>query len=276
MKNPPEMTKEFRADLHCHTSCSDGTLSPKELIQLASRIGLRGLSITDHDTMAAYEEALPAAEQCGIKLGTGIEFSSDHQGQTVHILAYNFPLDSLEIAAFCIQHEQRRKDRNALMLKKLRAKGFIVEEHDLPRKGAIGRPHLAVAMLKRGYISSMREAFHRYLGEGKSCYASGFQFSVEETLHVIHQAGAKAFLAHPHLCPHTRIVKKILEMPFDGIECYYARCHPAHEQRWMKYAKERGLLYSGGSDFHGDIKPQIPLGCSWVDETAFDKIFLTK
>jgi predicted metal-dependent phosphoesterase TrpH len=131
-------------------------------------------------------------------------------------------------------------------------------------------------MLKKGYVSSVKEAFQRYLGEGQSCYASGFQFSVEETLRVIHGSGAKAFLAHPHLCPHARLVKKILEMPFDGIECYYAKCHPAEEQRWLKYAKERGLLYSGGSDFHGDIKPQIPLGCSWVNESAFDQIFFSR
>jgi 3',5'-nucleoside bisphosphate phosphatase len=267
---------EFRADLHCHTTCSDGTMSPKELVQLASRIGLRGLSITDHDSIAAYAVAVPVAKECGIELGTGVEFSSDFNGQSVHVLAYHFPLDSPQITAFCLRHQQRRKERNAAMLVKLRQKGFILQEDDLPSMGTVGRPHMALAMVKKGYVSSVKEAFQRYLGEGQSCYESGSQFSVAETLEIIHGAGAKAFLAHPHLFTHQRFVKKMLDMPFDGIECYYAKCHPDEEQRWLKIAKERGLLYSGGSDFHGDIKPQIPLGCSWVDEAAFRHIFLTK
>lgn len=263
----------FRADLHTHTTCSDGSATPKELVAMAKEAGLSGLSITDHDTIDAYETALPEAKALGLILGTGVEFSSMHQGTNVHILGYDYSLDSGAIREFCLKHQNRRKERNRKILDKLAKLNMFIREDELGASQTVGRPHIAQAMVKKGYVSSFKEAFNLYLADDKRCYDPGVSFTVEETLEVIHTAEGKAFLAHPHLMEDGRKVKEILKLKFDGIECHYSKCHPDKEKRWLKVAKEKGLLISGGSDYHGDVKPQIPLGCSWVDEATFYSIF---
>jgi 3',5'-nucleoside bisphosphate phosphatase len=262
----------FRADLHCHTNCSDGTLTPVEVVRLAKEIGLSALSITDHDSVNAYETALPAAKEAGLLLGTGVEFSSYHLGRSVHLLGYNYSLESPELHAFCAKHHERRRQRNLAILAKLGARGIVIKEEELVGK-TIGRPHIAALMIKKGFVSTIKEAFNLYIGDDCSCFVSGVQISTAETIGVIHRAGGKAFLAHPHLLNNGSLLKELLKLPFDGIECHYARCQPAQEKRWIKIAQERGYLMSGGSDFHGAVKPDIPLGCSWVGEESFFAIF---
>lgn len=263
----------FRADLHSHSTCSDGSATPQELVRLAKQNGLSGLSITDHDTISAYETAIPEAKALGILLGTGVEFSSMHDGKNVHILGYDYSLSSSAIREFCIKHQMRRRERNRKILDKLARLNMFIKEEELGESRTVGRPHIAQAMVKKGYVSTFKEAFNLYLADDKRCYDPGVSFSVEETLEVIHQAEGKAFLAHPHLMDDGRKIKELLKLKFDGIECHYSKCHPSKEKRWLKVAKERGLLISGGSDFHGEVKPQIPLGCSWVDEETFYRIF---
>ncbi len=267
----------FRADLHCHSTCSDGTVSPQDLVRLAKTVGLSALAITDHDTIDAYLLAEPVAREVGIILGTGVEFSCDYKGKSVHVLGYGFPYNDPQIHNLCMRHQERRKNRNRAILDKLQRLGFALQEKEISQDGvpvgSMGRPHIAHALVKRGIVHSMKEAFNLYLGEGKCCYERGEPFGIPETLDILHAAGAKVFLAHPHLGEGLCKVKELLEMPFDGIECYYARCYPEQEKRWLKLAKDRGLLISGGSDFHGDFKPYITLGCSWVDEETFHQIF---
>lgn len=269
---------EFRADLHCHTTCSDGTTSPHEIIHMALENGLSGLSITDHDTIDAYDEALPLAKKMGIEMISGVEFSSMQDEVSVHILAYSFPLNSPVIKDFCLKHKLRRTNRNREILKRLAAHGMPLSEEevlavitDCPPNAqcTVGRPHIAQAMLKKGYIHSIQEAFNKYLGEDKSCYTPGESFTTQDTIDIIHQAKGLAVIAHPHLINHAKTLKKLLEMNFDGIECYYARFTEESEARWLKIAKHRNWLITGGSDFHGTIKPNIPLGASWVAEEPF-------
>ncbi|BBI17520.1 PHP domain-containing protein [Neochlamydia sp. S13] len=271
--------KEFRADLHCHTTCSDGTSSPEDVIRMAAELGLSGLSITDHDTIDAYSQVLPLAQQLGMEIIPGVEFSSFQGEVSVHVLAYSFPIDSPIIKDFCKKHVERRLHRNREILKKLAAHGFPLEEEDvlaaiagkvLNASRTIGRPHIALAMLKKGYIHSIPEAFNKYLGEGKSCYAPGEYFTLEDTINIIHQAKGLAIIAHPHLVDHPPTLKKLLEMNFDGIECYYAKFNQQAHKRWLKIAKHRKWLITGGSDYHGALKPHIPLGSSWVAKDYFD------
>lgn len=264
----------FRADLHCHTNFSDGTLSPIELLDLAKKLELSGLAITDHDTIDAYASAVPAAKERGILLGTGIEFSCMHKEMSVHLLGYDFLLDSSELREFCQKHQSRRADRNRQILAKLSRLGFHIREEELGnQKRTIGRPHIAQLMVEKGYVGSIKEAFISYLGEGKCCYAPGASFSVKETIELIHRAKGKAFLAHPHMLEGAKKIRDLLSLPFDGIECHYAKFPPEKERKWIDLAKEKKLLISGGSDFHGAIKDYIPLGCSWVDEATFHTIF---
>lgn len=268
---------EFRADLHCHTTCSDGSLSPVEIVKLAKELGLSALSITDHDTVNAYATAVPAAKELNLTLITGVEFSTSLKGNSIHILGYGFQLDHPEIAQLCAKHIIRRKERNHVILELLKKHQMPVSQQDLEEaashscngKGTIGRPHIALAMVKKGYVASVHDAFKKFIGEDRPCYYQGTPFSVEETVEVIHHAKGVAVIAHPHLINNNEIFKLLLEMKFDGIECYYGNFFSADHQRWLKIAAERKMLVTGGSDFHGSIKPNVPLGCSWINEEAF-------
>lgn len=265
----------FRADLHCHTLCSDGSLSPEDVVSEAVKEGLQGLSITDHDTIAAYESAIPIAKEKGLLLGTGVEFSCEFSGESTHILGYDFDLNNQALLSLCDAHQTRRQNRNRIILDKLRNLKMPIEEEELNAltRMSKGRMHIAYLLLKKGYVSSIKEAFYLFLGEGKKAYAPGQTFQVQETIDIIHQAQGKAFVAHPHFIKRRRIIKSLLNLNFDGIECYYAKIPPEQEHQWVKIANEKNWLISGGSDFHGFLKPHIPLGCSWVDEPTFHKIF---
>lgn len=264
----------FRADLHCHTTFSDGTMTPEELLNHAKELGLSALAITDHDTIEAYSVAPAIAKKLGLLLGSGVEFSSIFQGLSVHILGYDFDLLSPYIQELCERHRKRRAERNKEILNKLSRLQMPILEEELIAMGerSIGRPHIAKVMMQKKYVSSIKQAFN-LIGDGKPCFVAGEGISSEETISIIHQAGGKAFLAHPHLLGHANKTKRLLELPFDGIECYYARFSPEQEKPWLKIAETKGLLPSGGSDFHGLNKGYIELGCSWVNEQTFHQIF---
>lgn len=269
--------KEFRADLHCHSTYSDGTESPEDLVRKAIEIGLSGFSITDHDSIDAYPRALPIAKELGLEMISGVEFSSSLHGESVHILAYSFALDNIIIQEFCQKHKKRRENRNRQILQNLAEQNIVLSEDEMVssmpsnhhEQRTIGRPHIAQAMVQKGYVESISEAFKKYLGEGKCCYASGESFTTEETLDVIHRAKGLAVIAHPHLVLKQDVLNQLLKMNFDGLECYYGRFLPDYHKRWLKIAEKKGLFITGGSDFHGSIKPEIHLGCSWIDEEKF-------
>ena len=252
----------FRADLHCHTTFSDGTMTPEQLLRHAKEIGLTGISITDHDTIEAYVAAPALAKEMGLLLGSGVEFSSIFQNLSIHILGYDFDLESQAILKLCERHRIRRHERNKAILEKLSRLSMPIQEEELMAMGerSIGRPHIALLMIKKGYVSSIKEAFNTYIGDGKLCFVPGEGISSEETIAVIHEGGGKAYLAHPHLIGHANKIKQLLKLPFDGIDCHYGRFPPEQEKRWLDTAHQKGLLISGGSDFHGSVKEFIQLG----------------
>jgi hypothetical protein len=247
-------------------------MTPRELIAHAKEIGLRGLSITDHDSISAYPQAFEDAKNADLLLGTGVEFSAHFEGMSVHVLGYHFSIESKEIRQLCERHVHRRARRNQQILEKLEAKRMPITLNEI-QGNLIGRPHIAHKMVEKGYVFSVKEAFNKFLAEGRACYVQGELISVSETIQTIKAGGGKAFLAHPHLLQKGPWIKRLLLKPFDGLECYYSRCDLSSEKRWLKVCQERGLLVSGGSDFHGSAKPFIPLGSSWVDETKFNQIF---
>ncbi len=264
---------DFRADLHCHSLFSDGTDSPQALIQKAIDIGLSGLAITDHDTIAAYGEALAVAAEHQFPLLNGVEFSASYRSEPVHILGYSFDLKSQEIASLCLRHQARREERNLRILANLQRLGIPIELSELGHQGSWGRPHIASVLVQKGIVSSIQEAFDIYLGEGKAAFDPGEQVSVEETIQVIQAGNGKAILAHPHLLKRSTTIRALLKMPFDGLECYYAKFTLGQEQKWINLAKERGLLITGGSDYHGSIKPHSALGTSWVPKETFEFLY---
>lgn len=266
---------DFRADLHCHTNRSDGSDEPVELLKKAKEASLQGLSITDHDTVDAYTPELFAlAEELSLRLLPGVEISSELEGVPVHILAYGYDLHSVSFAAFLTEIRKRRSERNRAILKKLKEKKMPLDEEELakfPTK-TLGRPHIAAMMMKKGYVSSMQNAFEYYLKDGAPCYAPGFKYTPQEVIDQIHLGGGKAILAHPHFYKKKGYLKKILSCSFDGIECYYALLPKQLEIPWLKLAKERGWMATGGSDYHGSFK-NIPLGSSWVGKETFNALF---
>jgi predicted metal-dependent phosphoesterase TrpH len=251
---------EFRADMHSHTNCSDGMFSPLELIELAKSQGLSALSITDHDSIQAYtQESFAKASSLGLLLCTGVEFSCQIKGVNIHILGYDFDVENKEIQELCQKHKTRRFERNRKILYKLRTQGILIEERELEEF--------------KGIVSSVKEAFNKYLGDGKCCFDAGVCFSISDTIKVIHKAGGKAFIAHPHLIKRNKILKEVLSLPFDGIECFYGVFSRRDNNKWLEIAKDKNWLISGGSDFHGDSKPQNRMGSSWIDQENFFKIY---
>ncbi len=270
------MSKEFRADIHCHTNCSDGSDTPLELLQYAAQADLQGLSITDHDTTDAYTpEFFCKAQEYGIAILPGVEISSELHGVSVHILGYGYDLDDPGLKNFLQQIQYKRAERNRAILKLLQAQNICITEEELQsfaQHRTIGRPHIAQLMMDKGYVLNIREAFEKYLKEGSCCYVSGIRFHPEEVIGEIKKAGGKAVLAHPCFIKKGAFLRELLDLPFDGIECHYARLDKALEKPWLKIAKKRNWIATGGSDYHGSFKPHIPLGCSWVSEHIFNEL----
>lgn len=267
------MNNNWRADLHCHTTCSDGSFTPEELIHHAKAIGLSGLSITDHDTFTAYDIALKLAAEQDLPMIIGAEFSTVFNDTSIHVLAYSFYIQHPLINALCQRHITRREERNQGILDKLAKKGMAISYEDIksnakaPLNHSWTRPHIAQALIEKGYVESVKDAFSLYIGDSAPCYVQGKTISTQETLEVIHAAGGFAVLAHPHLIDKARIIPDLMLLPFDGIEVHYGTFTTVQNQRWSKLAKKKQLMMTGGSDFHGSIKPNILLGCSW---TPFD------
>jgi len=264
----------FRADLHVHSTHSDGSCTPQELVKEAKQAGLSGLCITDHDSLSAYPKVFEDAEAAGISMIPGIELSTDFEDESIHLLGYSFAYTNSEIQELCRRHKARRRTRNERILQKLQKLGIHIEMEQLYKEGAgedhtVGRPHIALLLIEKGVVRSVQEAFDKYLGEQKAAYDPGEPICIAESIDVIHQAGGLAVLAHPHLIKRKRVVKKILRLPLDGIEVYYARMSPSQELPWLQIAKERNWIATGGSDYHGTIKPFNQLGSSWVDEKTF-------
>jgi len=267
------MNIDFRADLHIHSSCSDGTDSPLKILELAKAANLSGLSITDHDTIQAYTPSVFAtAAELGLELLMGVEISSEWQGLTVHILGYAFDRNLQE---FLKEVQERRNERNRRILEKLKKKGIDIDEQELQSSGPsqiVGRSHIASAMVKKKAVATTQEAYDRYLRDDACCYSPGGKFAPHEVIHAIHREKGVAVLAHPHFMKHGRFLREILCLPWDGIECYYGRLPKEQERPWVKIAKEHNWLMTGGSDYHGSFRPYISIGVSWVNEEMFRKI----
>ncbi|MFA6915671.1 MAG: PHP domain-containing protein [Parachlamydiales bacterium] len=266
----------WRADLHSHSTCSDGVLSVPELIDLAKKNGLNGLAITDHDTIQAHL-SFPTPQD--FYLLAGIEFSTTFEGHSIHMLGYSYNLNSPEMAELCQRHQLRREERNEKILEKLKTKGIFITTDDLLEfasqdfQRTIGRPHIATAMVKKGYVATLNDAFKLYLSDNSSCFVKGETITTEETLEVLRKAGAYAVLAHPHLVPNSNLVEKILRLKLDGIEAYYAYFAAAQHTRWLKMAEKYNLFVTGGSDFHGGEKVANVLGCSWTKKETFEMLW---
>ncbi|MDR3611625.1 MAG: PHP domain-containing protein [Ignavibacteriaceae bacterium] len=255
-----------KADLHIHTNHSDGFYSPKEIVLKAKEKSLDIISITDHDNLSAVKEASEAGKEFGIEVISGVEISSDIRDKEVHILAYFIEPGNEEVERYLSFFREERKKRALRILDKLRSIGISLSADDVMKKAdtlAIGRPHIAHAMLEKGFVNSYFEAFNKYIGNGCPAYEKKVHLSPQSAFKIISDAGGLSFIAHPGNMPDD-ILKELIEAGVDGIEVF----HPSHSPQHIKFYKgivnEYFLLESGGSDFHGGKRD---------DEKNFGKYF---
>ena len=261
-------------DLHIHTTASDGTLTPQQVISRAQRINLKAIAITDHDTVVGSQEAV----NCGIppSLGflTGVEISAApppfYSGAgSFHLLGYSIRLDDTRLNRTLSNLQQSRKERNPAIIKRLNRLGIDIDLDDVRREagdGQLGRPHIAHIMVKKGMVASIDEAFDRYLGTGKPAYVDKQRVECSTAIEIIREAGGIAVLAHPSLLKFKnedgldKLIGKLKKSGLRGVEVYYSGHSPAQTRLYAELARRHGLLMTGGSDFHGDIQPNIEMG----------------
>jgi predicted metal-dependent phosphoesterase TrpH len=246
-------------DLHTHSVYSDGTATPAELIRMAVSYGLKGFSLTDHDTTEGVQEAINLGHEQGLKVISGLEIGAMHRGWSLHILGYGFSPDHPDLLNRLERLQQGRRERNSAILEKLAGMGINISDKELTglsRYGQAGRPHIARILINKGYVKTMNEAFKFYLGRNKPAWQSRFAYTAGESIDIIHQAGGIAVLAHPGqldtgMKQQPQIIKELVERKLDGLEIFY----PSHSRKIKKklheIAKQYNLLATGGSDYHG-------------------------
>ena len=244
------------SDLHTHSSYSDGRLTPEELVAAAKEAHLSYIAITDHDTVDGirhlYEAGLYPSRT--INIIPGIEFSCEVDDHDVHILGYDFDIYNQQLSDRVNEIAESRWSRFSKMIKKLRDLGYDISEGDVLEiagtSRSIGRAHVARALVKKGLVPTLREVFDTLLDHGQPAYVPHFRIEPEEAVALIRQAGGIPSLAHPKLVGDDAIVKRMLELDFGGLEVFYPQHDATDTARYIRMAEERGLMLTGGSDYH--------------------------
>jgi predicted metal-dependent phosphoesterase TrpH len=257
-------------DLHSHSTASDGTLEPAAVVQLAVKNGLSALSLTDHDTIAGIAPAQAEAARLGLDFLPGIEISAQfpHPG-TLHLLGYGVDPNSACLTEMTRSLRAGRDDRNPKIIARLRELHVDISMEEVEKQAGgdvIGRPHIAAILLRKGYVSSIKQAFDKYLAPGGVAYFDKERLEPSRALEMIHESGGLPVLAHPvQLCTQNdaeleRIVKDLIDLGLAGIEVIHSDHTPPLVEKYGALADKLHLLRTGGSDFHGDNKSGIVLG----------------
>lgn len=255
-------------DLHTHTDESDGTYTPAELVQEAVASNLEALGITDHDTLTGYDAAVPLAKAAGLDLVCGIELSTKLRGRSVHLLGYFLHQQpSRAFRDWLREMQLSRRDRNMRLAEKLRTMGMEVSIAEVESRGKslAGRPHFAQVMVEKGYVKDTRQAFDDYLDESAQAYVDRKEPSFKEGVQRILEGGGIPSLPHPVRVPKNgekfeSLIGEMLDAGLPAIEVYHSD-HTAEDMRFFEeQARLHKLAITGGSDFHGALKPHIRLG----------------
>jgi 3',5'-nucleoside bisphosphate phosphatase len=252
-------------DLHSHTTESDGTFSPAQLIAEAVRVAVNTLGITDHDTFAGYDLACRDARAAGVNLVCGIELSTKLHGHSVHLLGYFFEPELLaDFRRWILDLQSARRDRNLRLVARLQELGFDITlaEAEARGRGMTGRPHFAQLMVEKGYVKDLREAFDEYLDESAKGYVYREEPTFAEGVERIRQARGIASLAHPIRVRGdvTALMPELCASGLNAIEAYHSDHTPANTQLYLDLARQYDIHVTGGSDFHGAVKPGVMLG----------------
>lgn len=256
-------------DLHSHTDASDGTDTPEQIVDNALAAGLNALSITDHDTLAGYDAALPYAKERGLDLLCGIELSTKFKNKTVHLLGY-FPTQDPgpDFRAWLLGLQAKRRDRNVRLAAQLQTMNvdIKIEEVEAIGKTMAGRPHFARLMVQKGYVKTAQEAFDRYIAEEGAAFVERDEVPLDEGIARMRAAGGKPVLAHPvRLGRRIEVeerawISEAAALGLAGMEVQHSDHNAAAAAKYGALAATLGLLPTGGSDYHGAFKPNIKLG----------------
>lgn len=255
-------------DLHVHSTASDGTLSPKELVEKAKEINLSAIALTDHDTIDGINLFMKSGRDYGINTIAGIELAGDYNDIEIHIVGIYIDYKNKDLNNFLKDIKQKREERNHLLINKLNSFGFNISYEDVKNMAGgdiITRAHYANVMVEKRYVDNKNEAFSKFLGDGKPCYLKRNLPSAEECIKIIKEAKGFAIIAHPTLYKMDyREIRKmctnLIPLGLDGIEVIYSTYRHEQQREITRICDDLGLKPSGGSDFHGSIKPDIHLG----------------
>lgn len=256
----------IKADLHMHSTASDGVFAPDELMKRAASLGFTHVALTDHDSMAGIPLAQEAAKALGITLIPGVELSCGAQKE-IHVLGYGFDPADEALQTFCRERVRQREVRTAAMVERLRALGKPVEMARVKElaRGVMGRPHVARALLEKGYVSSISDAFDRFLKPGKPAYVPKEDVKVSEAVRLIGNAGGLAVLAHPmELKMGDAMLESLIGewkgQGLAGVEVYHPSAQNNHASFLLHLAQRENMLITGGSDFHGEAVRKTEIG----------------
>ena len=261
-------------DLHTHTTASDGTYTPRELVAEAASRGVRILAVTDHDSTEGLAEAFEeAARRRPLEIIPGIEINCDVEGAEIHVLGYLMDWQAPWFQDFCREQRYHRRTRVHRMLERLAGLGMPLEADAvfaIVREGSAGRPHVAQAMVARGYVKTVREAFDKYLGSGKPGHVPRKKLTPEDAVRIIRNAGGVPVFAHPGLANRDELIPGLIAAGLLGIECYYTEHSAAQRATYLQLCKDHDLVATGGSDFHGPKVRAASLGSPTVPLAAVD------
>ncbi len=248
-------------DLHTHTTASDGALAPRALVERAYDVGIRTLSVTDHDTLAGIPEAAAEAAARGMEFLPGIEITAVHNARDVHMLAYFLDPEPAGLAPFLQRQRQDRTRRAREMSARLEALGAPIDMDDLivdseAAGKAVARPTVARALLDAGHVTSLQQAFDRWLAHGRPAYVPRSGVSPAEVVRLVTRSGGVAGLAHPGLLRRDGLIPELVDAGLGAIEVYHSDHDAGAQSRYLRLAGQHDLAVSGGSDFHGDDHPR--------------------
>lgn len=272
-----------RYDLHSHTTASDGTQAPADHVRLALAAGLSGLAITDHDTVAGVAEAVAEGRRLGVEVIPGVEISTAVDGRDIHVLGYYIDVSDAQLLRRLDSQRNTREQRNRLILQRLAELGVDVtmeevraQSRNIPSKeDTIGRPHIAAALVAKGAVATIGEAFDRYLAGDAPGFVRVERIRPEHAVDWIREAGGVPVLAHPGLYQDETLVQRLIDYGIAGIETSHPDHRPEDEALYARLAAEHGLIATAGSDFHGSragVVYHAPLGARHVGPAALERL----
>ena len=271
--------QEGRVDLHVHTVFSDGDMTPEEMVAEARKMGLAGIAITDHDEIGGVEVAMEAAGSSGLKVVPGVELSTVEGKTDLHILGYLIDVHDEQLHKHLQVFRDARRNRGIKMVERLRDMGVDIKVDsvlEIAGDGAVGRPHIAAALLRNGCVETLEDAFRRYIGFDSPAYVHKYQLKPSEAFRLIADAGGIGAVAHPGTSRRDDLIADFMASGMRAIEVYHPKHREPEIERYQRLADKLGLVATGGSDTHGRRDGNLTLGACTVPLSVIDQLHHAK